>query len=72
MRLWWWRKIRPANIPQADRDPFGRFGEFVIGSVLAGGFTPSHADLQPNRGFSVSSLNFPSCTGPFFGHLGSR
>jgi len=47
MRLWWWRKIRPANIPQADRDLFERFGEFVIGSVLAGGFTPSHADLQP-------------------------
>lgn len=47
MRLWWWRKIRPAKIPQAERDLFERFGEFVIGSVLAGGFTPSHDDLIP-------------------------
>ena len=48
MRLWWWREVRKRrDIPQADRDLFERFGEFVIGSVLAGGFTPSHDDLIP-------------------------
>jgi hypothetical protein len=40
------REVRPANIPDADRDLFERYGEQVIGMVLAGGFSPSAADLQ--------------------------
>jgi hypothetical protein len=42
----WWRKVRRADIPKSSRDIFERFGEAVIGLVLAGGFTPSHRDLQ--------------------------
>jgi hypothetical protein len=58
MRLWWWRGIRPANIPQADRDIFERFGEFVIGSVLAGGFAPSHDDLVPYQKRNTAQQNY--------------
>jgi hypothetical protein len=43
--LWWWPKVRIANIPKASRDLFERFGETVIGLVLAGGYTPRHPDL---------------------------
>jgi hypothetical protein len=39
MRLWWWRKVRKSNIPSAERDLFERYGEAVIGAVLAGGYT---------------------------------
>ena len=58
MRLWWWRKVRKRDIPQADRDLFERFGEFVIGSVLAGGFTPSHADLVPLYQRNAAQQNY--------------
>lgn len=44
--MWWWRKIRKAEISGADRDIFERFGEQIIGAVLAGGFNPRAADLQ--------------------------
>jgi hypothetical protein len=40
-----WRK-RPANIPDQERDTFERYGEHVIGSVLAGGFQPTAVELQ--------------------------
>jgi hypothetical protein len=43
MRLLWWRKVRKANIPQTDRDIFERFGEPVIGFVLAGRSMELHA-----------------------------
>lgn len=43
---WWWQKVRKANIPVEDRETFERFGEFVVGLVLAGGFTPSSKELQ--------------------------
>jgi len=43
---WWWRKVRKANIPQADRDTFERFGETVIGSLLTGGFNPIAEELR--------------------------
>ncbi len=43
MRLWksevwpWnWRKVRKAQISKVDRDLFERYGEAVIGSILAG------------------------------------
>ena len=35
-----------ANIPDADRDVFERYGENVIGMVLAGGFAPAAGDLH--------------------------
>jgi hypothetical protein len=41
----WIPKIRKANIPDDQRDVFERFGEFVIGSVLTGGFRPAHPQL---------------------------
>src|SRR5262249_35607881 len=47
MRLWWWRKIRRADIPKASRDLFERFGEDVIAMTLASGFTPAAPDLHP-------------------------
>lgn len=46
MRLWWWRKVRVANISREDRDLFERFGEAVVGTVVAGGFNPRHEELQ--------------------------
>ncbi len=46
LRLWWWRKIREADIPQDQRDTFERFGQEIIASILTGGFTPRHVDLQ--------------------------
>jgi hypothetical protein len=49
MRLWP-RKVRKANIPDSDRDIFERYGEFVIGSVLAGGLSPRAKDLLPLYG----------------------
>jgi hypothetical protein len=47
MRLWWWRKVRFANIPKQSRDLFERFGEQLVGNVLVGGFTPRGEELQP-------------------------
>jgi hypothetical protein len=41
-----WR-ARPANIPEQEQDIFERYGEHVIGSILAGGFNPAAQELQP-------------------------
>jgi hypothetical protein len=41
----WWRTVRKAKISKEDRDLFERYGEAVIGSVLAGGTCPSAPDL---------------------------
>jgi hypothetical protein len=46
LRLWWWRKIREADILGNERDTFERYGEAVIGSVLAGGLTPRAPELR--------------------------
>jgi hypothetical protein len=46
MRLWWWRKIRHANIPQEDRDIFERYGVMVITGILMSGHSPHIADLH--------------------------
>jgi hypothetical protein len=46
LRLWWWRKVRGANIPTEDRDVFERFGETVITLFLTSGFQPHAAELQ--------------------------
>jgi hypothetical protein len=35
--LWWWRKVRPAAIPQNLRDQFEQFGEDVLAGALAAG-----------------------------------
>ena len=40
--------VRLANsIPEAERDICDRYGEQVIATVLAGGFAPAPAELQP-------------------------
>ena len=44
---WRWRKVRLASIPVVERDLFERYGEAVIASVIAGGFTPAAIDLHP-------------------------
>src|SRR6266849_1843457 len=46
LRLWWWREVREARISKSDRDVFERFGEAVIGNVLAGGLQPRTPELQ--------------------------
>jgi hypothetical protein len=46
LRMWWWREIRKAGISKNDRDIFERYGEFVIGNVLAGGLQPPVGELQ--------------------------
>lgn len=45
--MWWWRKVRKAQISREDRDLFERYGEAVIGSILAGASCPTAPDLQP-------------------------
>jgi hypothetical protein len=43
-----WRfRVRKADIPPVERDLFERYGEQVIGLVLARGFTPAAPELQP-------------------------
>jgi hypothetical protein len=44
--MWWWRKVRRANIPQVDRDVFERLGENLIALILASGLTPQAPVLQ--------------------------
>ncbi len=46
LRLWWWREIRRASISKSSRDIFERFGEAVIGIVLAGNLQPRAPELQ--------------------------
>jgi hypothetical protein len=47
LRLWWWRKVRRANIPQILRDEFEQYGETVIvgalTSIIDGASTPMQA-----------------------------
>lgn len=37
LRLWWWRKVRKANIPAELRDRFELFGEDVLAHALGAG-----------------------------------
>jgi hypothetical protein len=46
MSMWRWRNIRPANILKDHRDLFERYGEMVVGLVLAGGYNPAAEDLR--------------------------
>ena len=39
--------VRKARIPENERDLFERYGENVIGLVLAGGLGPAAPDLVP-------------------------
>jgi len=32
--MWWWRKVRKANIPKYQRDIFERYGEFAVSLAL--------------------------------------
>ena len=43
---WKWRKVRTAQISKEDRDLFERYGEAVIGSVLANLTTPTAPELR--------------------------
>jgi hypothetical protein len=46
LRLWWSRKVRFATIPKTARDVFERFGETVVGTVIACGFNPRQEALR--------------------------
>jgi hypothetical protein len=46
LRLWWSRKVRFATIPKTARDVFERFGETVVGTVIACGFNPGQEALR--------------------------
>jgi hypothetical protein len=35
--MWWWRKVRQANIPQEQRDQFELFGEDVLAHAVGAG-----------------------------------
>jgi len=39
--MWWWRKVRRANIPDNSRDWFERYGEVVIAQALATSYAGS-------------------------------
>jgi hypothetical protein len=43
---WWLRKVRKANIPEAERDICERYGENAIAQTLASGHNPRSKDLQ--------------------------
>src|SRR5258706_12453503 len=43
---WNWGQVRKANISKEDRDLFERYGEAVIGSVLAGASCPTAPELN--------------------------
>jgi hypothetical protein len=40
--MWWWRKVRRANIAQEERDKFERYGETVVAMGIA-----MHLDKMP-------------------------
>ena len=50
LRLWWWRKVRFADIPKKFRDVFERFGEGVIGNWVGSGFQSQAVELQKMYG----------------------
>jgi hypothetical protein len=43
LRLWWWTKVRKANIPEDTRNLFERYGEAVIAHALATSYAGSDA-----------------------------
>jgi len=44
--VWWWTRITKANIPEEERNIFERYGENVIGNLLASGLNPATGELQ--------------------------
>ena len=44
--MWWWPKVRSANIDKDKRDEFGQRGEFIIAMILTGGLSPRAEKLQ--------------------------
>jgi hypothetical protein len=38
--MWWWRKVRKANIPREARDLFEQIGESCVQLILTSGFNP--------------------------------
>jgi hypothetical protein len=43
--VWWWTKVKKATIPNDQRETFERYGENVIGMVLANGLNPTTGEL---------------------------
>lgn len=52
-----WRKIRKANIPNNERDLLERYGENVVGMVLANSYTPAAGELYRLQGDQIMKAN---------------
>jgi len=46
MSMWRWTKVKKATIPREQRDIFERYGENVIGMLLASGLNPATGELH--------------------------
>jgi hypothetical protein len=46
LRLWWWRKVRYADIPKEARDLFERFGDAAIINVITSGMGQRNEELE--------------------------
>jgi hypothetical protein len=44
--MWGYRKVRKADIPQAHRDVFERYGESVMQMMIAANFAPRAKELS--------------------------
>jgi hypothetical protein len=44
--MWWWRKVRRAQIPDDVRDAFEQTGRFGVAAELADDFPPARAILH--------------------------
>src|SRR5262249_12501689 len=45
LRMPWWRRVRRANIRNASRDVFERFGEGIIADMVSASHSPRAPDL---------------------------
>jgi hypothetical protein len=54
--MWWWRKVRKANIPSELRSKFELYGEDMIASVLATRTEGNYGDLSSNLGEALAWL----------------
>jgi hypothetical protein len=44
--MWWWRKVRKADIPFEIRSLFEQIGESCVQLILTGGLTPRAPNFQ--------------------------
>jgi len=44
--MWWWRKVRRANLPADVREAFGSIGQFAVSAELADNYPPAKPILR--------------------------